>query len=128
MRKFCLVLSAVMLLLTLCGCNILETDNPPTLPQIDLDSSTLTGTVEFVNGRTCRVVVTEGDSHFDGPYENKRGELVSGDLIQVTYSSLSGEKSVSVGDTITFTYRYTQNVSEKNGDPHITVNEIHVTK
>ena len=128
MRKFCLILTALMMVSILCGCNILETDNPPTLPNIDLDSSTLTGTVEFVNGRTCRVEVIEGDSHFDGPYVNKRGEPVSGDLIQVTYSSLSGEKSVSVGDTITFTYRYTQDVSEKNGDPHITVNEIHVTK
>lgn len=124
MRKFCLVLSAVMLLMLLAGCNILETDNPPTLPKIDLDSSTLTGTVEFVNGRTCRVTVTEGDSHFDGPYENKRGELVSGDTIQLTYTTLTGAKSVGVGDTVTFTYHYTQDVSEKNGDPHITVNEI----
>lgn len=124
MRNFCLILSAVMLLMLLAGCNILETDNPPTLPMIDLDSSTLTGTVEFVNGRTCRITVTEGDSHFDGPYENKRGELVSGDTIQLTYTTLSGAKTVKVGDTVTFTYRYTQDVSEKNGNPHITVNEI----
>lgn len=126
MRKFCLVLTTVMLLCLLSGCNILESDNPPTLPKIDLDSSTLSGTVEYVNGRTCRVTVTEGDSHYDGPYENSRGEMVPGDTIQLTYSTLSGSKSVSVGDTVTFTYRYTQDVSEKNGDPHITVNEITV--
>lgn len=124
MRKFCLILTAAMLLAMLTGCNILETDNPPTLPKLDLDSSTLTGTVEFVNGRTCRIVVTEGDSHFDGPHENRRGEMVSGDVIHLTYTTLTGGKNVSVGDTVTFTYRYTQDVSEKNGDPHISVNQI----
>lgn len=128
MRKFCFVLSAVMLLCCLAGCNILETDNPPTLPQLDLDGSSLTGTVEFVNGRTIRIVVSEGDSHFDGPYENKRGEPVPGDTIMVTYTALVGSQTVKVGDTVTFTYGYTKDVSEKTGYPHITVNELTVVR
>ena len=128
MRKFCLILSAVMLMTVLCGCNILETDNPPTLPKLNLDSSTLTGTVTFVNGRTIRIEVSEGDSHYDGPYVNKRGEDVPGDAIQVTYTALKGADNVSVGDTVTFTYHYTTDVSEKNGDPHISVAEIQVRK
>jgi hypothetical protein len=128
MRKFCLVLSAVMLLLTLCGCNILETDNPPTLPKLDVDSSTLTATVEFINGRTCRVVVSEGDSHFDGPWVNRRGEDMPGDTLLVTYTALSGAKALSVGDSGTFTYRYTRDVSEKTGYPHISVAEITVVE
>ena len=126
MRKFCALLAVVTLLTALTGCNILETDNPPTLPKLTLDSSPITGTVEFVNGRTIRIEVSEGDSHFDGPYENRRGEPVPGDTIQVPSTSLSGAKTVSVGDTVTFTYHYTQDVSEKNGDPHITVAEITV--
>ncbi len=128
MRKFCLILTAVMLMTVLCGCNILETDNPPTLPKIDLDKSTLTGTVTFVNGRTIRIEVTESDSHYDGPYVNSRGEDVPGDAIQVTYTALKGADNVSVGDTVTFTYHYTTDVSEKNGDPHIAVAEIKVEK
>ena len=128
MRKFCLILSAVMLLTLLCGCNILETDNPPTLPKVSLDNSTLTGTVKFVNGRTIQIEVSEGDSHYDGPYENKRGEQVPGDTVQVTYTTLTGADNVSVGDTVTFTYHYTTDVSEKNGNPHIAVGEISVQK
>ena len=127
MRKLCLVLCAVMLVSMLSGCDIkdlLETDNPPTLPELTLDASTLTGTVEFVNGYTCRVRVSQGDSHFDGPYINRRDEEVPGDLIQVTYTSLSGAKALAVGDTVTITYRYTRDVSEKNGNPHITVNTL----
>lgn len=129
MRRFCLILSVLMLLSALAGCSmddILKTDNPPTLPKLDLDTSTLTGTVEYVNGYTIRIVVTEGDSHFDGPYVNKRDEPVPGDTLQITYSSLGEAKSVSVGDSVTVTYRYTQDVSEKNGTPHITVNILTV--
>lgn len=128
MRKFCLILTAVLLMSMLCGCNILESGNPPTLPKLNLDKSTLTGTVTFVNGRTLRVEVTEGDSHYDGPWVNSRGEDVSGDTIQVTYTALKGGDTVTVGDTVTFTYFYTTDVSEKNGDPHISVAEIRVSK
>lgn len=128
MRKFCLVLTAVLLVGMLCGCNILESDNPPTLPKLNLDQSTLTGTVTFVNGRTLRIEVTEGDSHYDGPWVNSRGENVSGDAIQVTYTALKGGDTISVGDTVTFTYHYTTDVSEKNGDPHISVAEVRVRK
>ena len=126
MRKFCIVLTAVILLGLLSGCGLIETDNPPTLPKLDLDSSKLTCTVEYVNGRTCRVTVVNGDSHFDGPYVNRKGENVPGDTIHVTYTALTGGKTVSVGDTITFTSHYTKDVAEKNGDPHISVPEIYV--
>lgn len=128
MRKFCLVLSAVMLITMLCGCNILESDNPPTLPKLNLDKSTVTGTVTYVNGRTIRIEVTEGDSHYDGPWVNSRGEDVPGDTVHVTYTALKGGDTVSVGDTVTVTYHYTSDVSEKNGDPHISVAEIRVKK
>ena len=128
MRKFCLVLSAVMLITMLCGCNILESDNPPTLPKLNLDKSTITGTVPFVNGRTIRIEVTEGDSHYDGPWVNSRGEDVPGDTVHVTYTALKGGDTASVGDTVTVTYHYTSDVSEKNGDPHISVAEIRVKK
>ena len=128
MRKFCLVLSAVMLITMLCGCNILESDNPPTLPKLNLDKSTVTGTVTYVNGRTIRIEVTEGDSHYDGPWVNKRGEDVPGDTLHVTYTALKGGDTVSVGDTVTVTYHYTRDHSEKNGDPHISVAEIRVKK
>ena len=126
MRKFCLVLAAVMLMTMLCGCNILETENPPTLPKLNLDKSTLTGTVTYVNGRTIRIEVTEGDSHYDGPWVNKRDENMPGDTIHVTYTALKGGDTITVGDTVTFTYHYTTDVSEKNGDPHISVAEIRV--
>ena len=129
MRKFCLMLVLLLSLSMLTGCNLkdmLETDNPPTLPEIALDSSTLTGTVEFVNGYACRVRISEGDSHFDGPYINRKEEQVPGDLIHATYTTLSGAKALNQGDTVTFTYRYTKDVSEKNGDPHIVVTVLTV--
>ncbi len=124
MRKLCLMLAAVLVMATLSGCNLLETDNPPTLPKLELDKSTLTAVVDYVNGRTLRLIVSQGDDHFDGPYVNRRGEDVEGDTIQLTYTSLTGSKTVTVGDVVTFTYRYTQDVSEKNGYPHIMVNEV----
>lgn len=127
MRKICLLLTAALVMSLFAGCGLIETDNPPTLPKLVLDNSSLTGVVEFVNGRTCRITVTEGDSHFDGPYVNRKGEPVSGDTIQLTYTTLSGSKNVAVGDTVTFRYSYAGDVSEKNGDPHITVHEIKVT-
>lgn len=126
MRKLCFMLTILILLGSFSGCGLIETDNPPTLPQLTLDASSLTGTVEFVNGRTCRIVVTQGDSHFDGPYVNRKGEDVPGDTLHVTFTTLSGTKALYVGDTISFRYSYTRDVSEKNGDPHISVHEIKV--
>lgn len=122
MRKSVLTILALTLAMCLlCGCNILEIGTPPTLPRIDISTSTLTGTVAYVNGRTCRVIITEGDSHYDAATER-----YDADEIFVTYSTLVGSKSVQVGDTITFTYSYTQDVSERNNEPHITVNKIKV--
>ena len=66
MRKLiALMLAAVMMMTVLSGCNILEMGKAPTLPKLGYDESTLTGKVEFVNGRTCRISVLEGDSHYD---------------------------------------------------------------
>ena len=121
MRKFWLVLSAVMLITMLCGCNILESDNPPTLPKLNLDKSTVTGTVTYVNGRTIRIEVTEGDSHYDAATEKREA-----DVLFVTYSSLEGSKSVQVGNTVTFTYSYTEDVTERDSDPHISVKVLTV--
>ena len=121
MRKFCLVLSAVMLITMLCGCNILESDNPPTLPKLNLDKSTVTGTVTYVNGRTIRIEVTEGDSHYDAATEKR-----DADVIYVTFSGLEGKKSVQVGDTVTFSYAYTTDVTERDGEPHISVRTLNV--
>lgn len=78
--------------------------------------STLTGTVEYVNGRTCRVLITEGDSHYDPD-----------DVIQLTFVNLEGsKKSVQMGDTVKFEYNYISQVSEYLGSPHITVNQLYV--
>lgn len=118
MRKLMAIMLAVVLAVSaLSGCSILlEAGNVPTLPKLDFDVSTLTGAVEFVNGRTCRVSILEGDSHFDAATETREA-----DVLFVTYSNLEGSKSVQVGDTVSFTYSYTEDVSERGSDPHITV-------
>ena len=121
MRKFCIVLTAVLLFGLLTGCGLIETDNPPTLPKLDLDSSKLTCTVEYVNGRTCRISVLADDGHYRAATEKR-----SADVLFVTFTSLEGKKSVQVGDTVTFTYSYTTDVTERDGKPHITVRTIHV--
>lgn len=122
MRKTIMTVLALSLAVCLlCGCNILEAGTPPTLPKLNLDESTLTGTVEYVNGRTCRISVLEGDSHFDAATEKR-----DADVLFVTYSTLAGSKSVQVGDTVSFTYYYTRDVSERDSDPHISVNVLTV--
>ena len=71
MRKLiALTLALVLAMTALCGCNILEMGKAPTLPKLSYDESTLTGKVEFVNGRTCRISVLEGD----GPPPRARGD------------------------------------------------------
>ena len=47
-------------------------------------------------------------------------------MLFVTYSSLEGSKSVQVGSTVTFTYSYTADVTERDGEPHITVRVLTV--
>ena len=102
------VLTVCALALTGCG---METK--PTLPKLDLDGSELSGKVEYVNGRTCLLRVTEEDSHYDVD-----------DLVYLTYSTITGGKAVSVGTEVRFSYHYTTDVAEFNGEPHITVNEV----
>ena len=122
MRKLiALILAAAVAMTALCGCNILEMGTAPTLPKLSYDESTLTGKVEFVNGRTCRVSILEGDGHYDAATETREA-----DVIFVTYSSLSGSKSVQVGNTVTFTYSYTGDVTERDGQPHISVRVLGV--
>ena len=122
MRKMiALMLAAVLVMTALCGCNILEMGEAPTLPKLDYDKSTLTCKVEFVNGRTCRVSVIEGDSHYDAASERR-----DADVIFVTYTSLAGNKSVQPGDTVSFTYSYNTDVTERDGEPHITVRILNV--
>ena len=122
MRKLiALMLAAVMVMTVLSGCNILEMGTAPTLPKLNYDESTLTAKVEFVNGRTCRVSILEGAGHYDAATEKREA-----DVIFVTYSSLSGSKSVQVGNTVTFTYSYTTDVTERDGQPHISVKVLGV--
>ena len=122
MRKLiALTLAALMAMTALCGCNILEMGTAPTLPRIDYDESTLTGKVEFVNGRTCRVSILEGDGHYDAATEKREA-----DVIFVTYASLEGSKSVQVGNTVSFTYSYTTDVTERDSTPHISVRVLTV--
>lgn len=122
MRKMiALMLAAVLAMTVLCGCNILEMGKVPTLPQIGYDESTLTGKVEFVNGRTCRISVLEGDGHYDAATEKR-----DADVLFVTYASLNGNKSVQVGNTVTFTYSYTEDVTERDSEPHISVKVLTV--
>lgn len=122
MRKLiALTLAAVLAMTALCGCNILEMGTAPTLPKLEYDVSTLTGQVEFVNGRTCRISVLEGDSHYDAATEKR-----DADVLFVTYSALEGKQSVQVGNTVTFTYSYTEDVTERDGEPHISVKVLTV--
>ena len=122
MRKLtALILAAVMVMTVLCGCNILEMGTPPTLPRLHYDDSALTGKVEFVNGRTCRISILEGDGHYDAATEKREA-----DVIFVTYASLDGSKSVQVGNTVTFAYSYATDVTERDGTPHISVRVLTV--
>ena len=122
MRKLiALTLAALMAMTALCGCNILEMGTAPTLPRIDYDKSTLTAKVEFVNGRTCRVSILEGDGHYDAATEKREA-----DVIFVTYASLEGSKSVQVGNNVSFTYSYTTDVTERDSTPHISVRVLTV--
>ena len=114
-RIFTLMLLTVFLCSALlCGCG--KADGGPTLPKLDYDRSTLTGTVEYVNGQACRIQITEGDSHYDPE-----------DYIYLNFSAIDGGKAVKVGDTVSFTYHYTTDVSEYNGDPAVTVRQVTVS-
>ena len=122
MRKLiALTLAAVMVMTVLSGCNILEMGKAPTLPRLGYDESTLTGKIEFVNGRTCRISVLEGDGHYDAGTEKREA-----DVLFVTYAGLDGSKSVQVGNTVTFTYSYTEDVTERDSEPHISVKVLTV--
>ena len=122
MRKLiALTLAALLAMTALCGCNILEMGTAPTLPKINYDESTLTCRVEFVNGRTCRVSILEGDGHYDAATEKREA-----DVIFVTYAGLEGSKSVQVGNTVRFAYSYTTDVTERDGTPHISVRVLTV--
>lgn len=112
-KAFVLTLVAVMICAMLfSGCGM---EQNPTLPSIDLDGSTLAGNVEYINGRTCLVRITEEDSHFD---QDK--------VVYISYSSINGGKTIAIGDQVSFSYNYSKDVSEYNGEPHIAVNEAFI--
>lgn len=122
MRKLiAMMLAAVLVMTTLCGCNILEWGNPPELPKLGYDESSVTCLVEYVNGRTCKVSVLEGDGRYRAATEKREA-----DVLYVTFASLSGSKSVQVGDTVRVNYSYATEVTERDGEPHITVQVLHV--
>ena len=111
MRKFSLLLILSALILGLfSGCG-----SAPTLPALDLYGSTITGTVEYMDGQSCRILVTEGDSHYDTETQ-----------VQITYTSIVGKDALAVGDKITVEYDYVKHVTDYNGLPHITVEQIHI--
>lgn len=110
-KAFVLTLAAVMI----CGMLLSGCGKEPALPNIDLDGSTLSGKVEYINGRTCLLRIIMEDSHYDQE-----------DLVYLTYSSISGDKAISVGDEVSFSYHYATDVAEYNGEPSITVNEVSV--
>ena len=117
MRKLiALMLTAMLVMSALCGCNILEMGTAPTLPKLSYDESSLTCKVEYVNGRTCRVSILEGDGHYKAATEEREA-----DVIFVTYAGLEGSKSVQVGNTVRFSYSYSTDVTERGGTPHISV-------
>ena len=47
-------------------------------------------------------------------------------MIYVTFSDLKGKKSVQVGDTVSFDYAYTTDVTERDSEPHISVRTLNV--
>ncbi len=114
MRKspFLILLSAVLIVVLFAGCG---SGSGPTLPALDLYSSSLSGTVENVDGQNCRVVIAEGDSHYD-----------TESVIQLTYTTLSGKDTLAVGDKVSFDYNYIEDVADYNSLPHITVDQVKV--
>ncbi len=114
MRKSLLsiLLSAALIIALFTGCG---SGSGPTLPSFDLYSSSISGTVEYVDGQNCRIVVVEEDDHYS-----------EDTTIQVTYASVDGKASVEVGDKISFRYNYIEDVTEYNSLPHITIERVHV--
>ena len=122
MRKLiALTLAAMLVMTALCGCNILEMGTAPTLPKLAYDESSLACKVEYVNGRTCRVSILEGDGHYKAATEEREA-----DVIFVTYAGLEGSKSIQVGNTVRFSYSYSTDVTERDGTPHISVRVLEV--
>ena len=117
-----LIVSVILIAALLAGCEFsIESVSMPELPKFDSGTSILEGTVDYVNGRTCRVIITKGDSHFDAATEDR-----DADVIQLTYTNLEGSKTILVGDRVRFEYDYSSQVSEYLGSPHITVNQVTV--
>ncbi len=114
MRKcsFLILLSAMLIAVLLTGCG---SDSGPTLPTLDLYGSSLTGTVEYVDGQNCRVVIVEGDGHYDPKT-----------TIQLTYSTVKGKDTIEVGDKVSFDYDYVTDVADYNNLPHITIEQVNV--
>ncbi len=68
-------------------------------------------------GQLLTVEVLSPDSHYD-----------EGDILYVQYTSITGGKSISTGDIITFTYDYLEGVTVKNDEPFILADSISPTE
>lgn len=112
-KRMVAVCVLLALVLSLAGCKLsLNMLEMPSLPQVD-SSSTLTAKIESVNGNQCTIIVTEGNGEYDKE-----------DILYITYGIVAGNLTLAVGNTVTITYNYVKDVSEYEGLPHITVDEI----
>lgn len=69
------------------------------------------------DGQLLTMEVLSPDSHYD-----------EGDVLYVQYSSITGAKSISVGDTVTFTYDYIEDVTVMEKEPFIKAESITPTE
>ncbi len=69
------------------------------------------------DGQLLTMEVLSPDSHYD-----------EGDILYVQYSSITGAKGVSVGDTVTFEYDYLEDVTVMEKEPLIKTESITPTE
>ncbi|MCI6729880.1 MAG: hypothetical protein SOY32_02365 [Candidatus Faecousia sp.] len=69
------------------------------------------------DGQALTVQVLSADSHYDEE-----------ELLIVRYHAISGGRELSVGDTITFTYDYLNDVTVQNDTPCIAVSSVTKTQ
>lgn len=110
MRLLALFLCMVTLL---SGCSIsLESIGLGKLSEF-IGNSPIICRVTGKEGQLLTVEVLSSDSHYD-----------EGDILYVQYSSIVGAKSISIGDIITFTYDYMDDVTVLEKEPLIQADSI----
>lgn len=105
-RIFCILLVIAILFLTACH-----------LPELPDGSSELICRITEKEEKTLKVEVLNSDSHYDAEQ-----------TLLVQYNAISGGTSVAVGDTISFTYYYLQDVTVRDKLPCITVSTVALTQ